>query len=158
MKRRNLAIIAILLSTVIVASALSTIDINPKSKKIKIGKTGQYEIILKTDVIGLSKLDWETDSPDILASIGGQPPGQTGSFDFNSNGKTQVFKIDVTPQAGAVVGKTYHVKISFLNTNSEVEATVTGDVVPTPELATGLLMITGLVGLFGIARFKRKKE
>lgn len=156
MKRRNLTIIAILLSTAIIASAFASLDINPNSQKIKVGKTGQYNIVLKTDVIGATALQWSTSDPTILASIGGQPPGQFGTFNFNSNGKTQVFKLDVTPQANVVVGKTYHVKIQFLDTVGDVEAIVTGDVIPTPELATGVLLAAGLIGLFGVVRYKRK--
>lgn len=142
----------------VVASAFASLDISPHTKNIKVGTTGHYTIHLNTDNIGPNALQWSTSSPDIIAGINGGPQSQIGTFNFVSTGNPQTFTLDVTPQTGVSVGQTYKLHVQYLDQSGDIEAVVTGDVVPTPELATGILISAGLIGLVGIVRFNRKKE
>jgi hypothetical protein len=156
MKSKSIAIIAILMMAV-GASAFASMDINPHTKNIKVGTTGHYTIHLNTDNTGSGSLQWSTNSANVNAGINGGSQSQFGTFNFVSTGHPQTFILDVTPQAGVILGQTYHIHVQYLDQSGDIDAVVTGDVVPTPELATGLLVTAGLIGLVGIVRFNRKK-
>lgn len=143
------------------------LGLNPLSKDIDIGTVGHFTLTLTTNVnANGGQLTWQTDDPLILAGIDAVPSGQSGSLTISKNSAcagspqicTATFDIQVKPQNGITANTDHSITLSaFNNQNTDkVTATVTGGINPVPELAVGILMTAGLIGLIGLVRYKKK--
>ena len=149
--------LVMLLSTAMIASAGSTVTVNPLNQQINIGSTGTYTLKLDTTYTGVAHLSWDTDNAFVVASINGKPLAQTGQFDFTSTGGVQTFTLVAKPQSGITVGDETDILISFSQGGSiTAKASATAGVIPAPELSTVTLMSAGMIGLFGLVRIKRR--
>lgn len=154
-------IVAILLTLIPLAAAYATLTVDPVKQDIPIGTDGSYKVTLVTDNSGPSHMEWITDDSKILAVIGpvGGPFGsmsQAGSYAFNAVAGVQIFELRVSPQPGVIVNTEYDISTIFKHDKKGVKAVVTASANPTPEMPTVALLGTGLVGLIGIARYRRK--
>lgn len=144
------------------------LGINPLEKDIDIETVGHYTLTLTTnvDVDSSGQLTWKTDDQNITAGIDAAPSGQSGSITISKSstcvGSPQVctatFDIQVKPLNGITPNTAHSIILSaFNNTNTgEMTAVVTAGINPVPELATGILMAAGLIGLVGLVRYKKK--
>jgi hypothetical protein len=149
--------LVMLLSTAMIASAGSTVAVNPLNQNINIGSTGTYTLTLDTTYTGPASLKWDADSAFVVASINGQPLAQTGTYSFTSTGGVQTFTLEAKPLSGVTVGTETDILVAFSQGGSiTAKASASAGVIPAPELSTVTLMSAGMIGLFGLVRIKRR--
>ena len=157
MVRRELTVAFVLLLMVSVAFAYSELRVSPRTQEIKVGTNGTYTVTLDTDS-GNGSLHWDTNSPNILARIGGVGTfKKNGFYDFTSTGVDgQTFTLEVQPQDGVTINQKYKTTVTYKNQLQEAEATVTASTIPTPEPATIVTAAVGLIGLVSLVRYRKK--
>lgn len=159
---RKKLMLTLLLIALPLAAAYANMTVAPLTQDIGIGTNGSYLVTLITNQEGSANLEWITESPVIFATVGpvggpfSEPLAQTGSYPFTAVTGVQTFELRVQPQSGATVGTEYDISVIFDHDVVGVKALATAGVTPIPELSTVALISTGVVGLFGLARVRRR--
>ncbi len=161
--RKVLILIAMLVSTAVLAAAYAELTVDPDEQEILVGDIGEYTLTLNTDQAGDRQMSWDTGTPVILARVGkaddieDQTLSQTGSYNFDSSGADgQEFKLHIKPTDDAEINEHYDVSIAFGSGAWHIGALVTATVIPIPELSTIALTSAGLLGMIGLVRTRRK--
>lgn len=164
MVKKIAAIIIGIISLSVIAMAVSQLTVSPDTvQDIDVGAIGHYTLTLttSTDPIGGS-LHWHADDAKIWAGIDAAPTGQTGDEPITTSSTcsagvcTQTFDLQVQPQSGITLNVVHDITVDYLNDHGVAKAMVTASGNPVPEVSTGLLVTTGLIGLVGLVRYKRK--
>lgn len=166
MAKKIAAIIIGIISMSIIAMATSQLTVDPDTvKNIDVGTVGHYTLTLttSTDAKGGS-LHWHSDNSLIWADIDAAPTGQFGDKSITASSScsgspqvcTQTFDLQVQPQSGITINVVHDITVDYLNDQGVAKAMVTASGNPVPEVATGILVSAGLIGLVGFVRYKRK--
>jgi hypothetical protein len=161
--RKSLIMVLAVLLLAGAASAGSTVTLPVDTKNVAIGGSTNFNVVLNTSYQGPGTLNWVTGDPAITATLDGGALATSGHIDVNTEKNVeQVHTLTVAIGSGAVVGQEYIVDINYCHGNgkcedSNIRARAEGTVIPTPELGTSILTATGLVGLLGLVRMRRKE-
>lgn len=168
MYKKTLTILAILLTVGIGAAAFITaqLDISPAQQDIDIAAVGTYTLTLTTNADAKGgTLTWQADDPALIANINGAPVTQTGSMIIPTSSTcsgtplscTQTFDLKASPQSGITTGL-HSITVTAFNQVGVAKAMVSGGVNPVPEIPAGILTATGLIGLIGLVRYRKKNN
>lgn len=146
------------------ASATDQITVNPDTTlDIDVGTVGHYTLTLTTNIDPIDgRLYWESDDSLIWANIGDAPVDIYGDMTITTSstcsgtGKSQVctqtFDLQVEPQSGITLNEQHDVTVTYENINGVAKAMATAGTIPTPEVATVILVASGLIGLVVLRR------
>lgn len=165
MVRKAIMVIMVVLVTLFVAgtaSAGSSINLDEITKNVPIGGTVDFTVTLQTSNTGPGVIAWRIESGDpITAKLESEPLDKFGYITVTTPPSSQPFTLTVKAGDGAVVGQEYLVRLSYCTGTGPCEgntarARAEAGAIPTPELSTSILTATGLIGLIGLVRMKRK--
>ncbi len=168
MTKKTIMALIVLISMAGLASAGSTLTLPVGIKDVKIGDPigTDFEVILNTSHAGSGVISWDTSESFVQASMDGEPFSNSGHIDVDTQkDREQAHTLTVRLTSGATIGEEYGVFLNYCYgerggsaqcqgnaAKAKAEATVN----PTPELSTSILTATGLIGLVGLVRLRRK--
>jgi hypothetical protein len=161
-KFKRLSFVVISLFVMIgAASASDSLEISPNTQNINVGTYGYYVVTLNASE-NISTLNWDTQTALINASLkdGGSyatdaPAGSIG-ISYIGNSGPMTYDLRVMPLSGVTLHTEYNIVVAGKNVTGVAKASVSGSVVPVPEVATLGLVSAGLIGLVGLTRYRRK--
>lgn len=163
-RKAIMVVMAVLVALFMVgtASAGSAIGLDKITKNVPIGGTVDFKVTLQTSNTGPGVIAWRIDQTDpITANLESEPLSKFGGIIVSTPPETQTFILTVAAGEDAVVGQEYIVRLSYCTGTEPCEgntarARAEAGVIPTPELSTSILTATGLIGLIGLVRMRRK--
>lgn len=170
MTRKRLIIAIVVLITLLMVGIASAdqIILDPEAVlEINVTEIGHYTLTLKTNVDPIGGyMSWVSDSPLIWAGIDAAPTGQSGTKTITTSSTcsgsgnaricTQIFDLQVEPQSGITLYEQHDVTVTYSTVHGVARAMATASDIPIPELGTSILTATGLIGLIGLVRSRRK--